>query len=94
MAEELISVEVAYALPERQSIITVTLTNGSTIEQAIQASKVLEHYPDIDKSAITVGIFGNACKLDTKLKTGDRIEIYRPLHHDPKEARRQRALKS
>ncbi len=93
MAEELISVEVAYALPEQQSIFTVSLPNGGTVEQAIEASKVFEHYPNIDQAALNVGIFGSACKLDTPLKTGDRVEIYRPLHHDPKEARRQRALK-
>ncbi len=93
MAEELITIEVAYALPEQQTIIALTLPKGTTVEQAIVASKVLELYPDINKTELNVGIFGSACKLEDLLKTGDRVEIYRPLHHDPKEARRQRALK-
>ena len=94
MAEEFISIEVAYALPEQQTIIALTLPKGTTVQQAIVASKVLELYPDINKTELNVGIFGSACKLENLLKTGDRVEIYRPLHHDPKEARRQRALKS
>ena len=94
MVEEFISIEVAYALPELQTIIALTLPKGTTVQQAIVASKVLELYPDINKTELNVGIFGSACKLENLLKTGDRVEIYRPLHHDPKEARRQRALKS
>ena len=93
MVEEFISIEVAYALPELQTIITLTLPKGTTVQQAIVASKVLELYPDLNKTELNVGIFGSACKLENLLKTGDRVEIYRPLHHDPKEARRQRALK-
>ncbi len=93
MAEEFISIEVAYALPEQQTIIALTMPKGTRVEQAIVASKVLELYPDINKAELNVGIFGSACKLEDLLKTGDRVEIYRQLHHDPKEARRQRALK-
>lgn len=93
MVEELIAIEVAYALPEKQSIIALTLPKDATVEQAISASKLLDLYPDITKTELNVGIFGSACKLEDLLKTGDRVEIYRPLHHDPKEARRQRALK-
>ena len=93
MVEEFISIEVAYALPEQQTIIALTLPKGTTVQQAIVASKVLELYPDINKTELNVGIFGSACKLENLLKTGDRVEIYRQLHHDPKEARRQRALK-
>jgi putative ubiquitin-RnfH superfamily antitoxin RatB of RatAB toxin-antitoxin module len=94
MVEDLIAIEVAYALPEQQTIIALSLPQGTTVEQAISASKVLDLYPDINQAELNVGIFGNACKLEDLLKTGDRVEIYRPLHHDPKEARRQRALKS
>ena len=94
MVEEFITIEVAYALPEQQTIIAVNLPKGATVEQAISASKLLDLYPDINKTAFNVGIFGSVCKLEDLLKTGDRVEIYRPLHNDPKEARRQRALKS
>ena len=94
MVEEFISIEVAYALPEQQTIIALSLPKGTTVEQAIVASKLLDLYPVLNKTELNVGIFGCACKLEALLKTGDRVEIYRQLHHDPKEARRQRALKS
>ncbi len=93
MVEELIIIEVSYALPAQQVIIALNLPKGTTVEQAITASKLLDLYPDIKQTGLNVGIFGSVCKPDTLLKTGDRVEIYRPLHHDPKEARRQRALK-
>ena len=94
MAEEFIAIEVAYALPKQQVIIALTLPKGATVEQAISASKLLDLYPDINKTELNVCVFGSACKLNDLLKAGDRVEIYRPLHHDPKEARRQRALKN
>jgi len=94
MVEEFITIEVAYALPEQQTIIALSLPKGATVEQAITASKLLDLYPDLNKIELNVGIFGSACKLEALIKTGDRVEIYRQLHHDPKEARRQRALKS
>ena len=93
MAEVLIDVEVAYAKPEQQVIVTLTLPEGTTVEQAIHASDLLNRFPEIDRTDIKAGIFGSVCKLDQPLKQGDRVEIYRPLLHDPKEARRQRAIK-
>ena len=86
-------VEVAYATPEQQVIVTLTLPEGGTVEQAIHASGLLNRFPEIDGTDIKAGIFGSVCKLDQPLKQGDRVEIYRPLLHDPKEARRQRAIK-
>ena len=86
-------VEVAYATPEQQVIVTLTLPEGGTVEQAIHASGLLNRFPEIDGTDIKAGIFGSVCKLDEPLKQGDRVEIYRPLLHDPKEARRQRAIK-
>ena len=86
-------VEVAYATPEQQEIITLTLPEGTTVEQAIHASDMFNRFPEIDETDIKAGIFGSVTKLDQPLKQGDRVEIYRPLLHDPKEARRQRAAK-
>ncbi|MGZ8136521.1 MAG: RnfH family protein [Methylococcaceae bacterium] len=86
-------IEVAYANPEQQVIISLRMPEGSTIEQAIETSGILKRFPEIDRSALNVGIFASACGLDQLLKPADRIEIYRPLHHDPKQARRQRARK-
>ena len=93
MADKLIDVEVAYAKPEQQEIVALKMPEGTTAEQAIQASGLLNRFPEIDGADLKVGIFGSVCKLDRPLRQGDRVEIYRPLIHDPKEARRQRAAK-
>lgn len=89
-----IAVEVVYALPEKQYQRIVTLEQGSTVEQAIKASGLLELRPDIDLSKNKVGIYSRPVKLSDMLEEGDRVEIYRPLIADPKELRRQRAERS
>ncbi|MBE5252041.1 RnfH family protein [Mixta mediterraneensis] len=86
-----ISVEVVYALPEKQYQRYVTVEQGSTIEQAIEASGILELRKEIDLSSNKVGIYSRPVKLSDRVEEGDRIEIYRPLIADPKELRRQRA---
>lgn len=93
MAEALIDVEVAYANPEQQVIVALKMPVGAIVEQAIEASGLLDRFPEIDGADFKAGIFGGVCKLDQPLKQGDRVEIYRPLLHDPKEARRLRAAK-
>lgn len=89
----MVNVEVAYAKPEEQAIITLAMPEGATVEAAIKASGLLELFPEIALSELKAGIFGVACKLDQPVREADRIEIYRPLVNDPKETRRQRALK-
>lgn len=89
-----IRVEVVYALPEKQYLLTVRLEQGSTVEQAIAASGILELRTDIDLAKNKVGIFSRPVKLADTVNDGDRVEIYRPLIADPKELRRQRAEKS
>lgn len=89
-----IKVEVVYALPEKQYLLKVRLGQGSTVEQAIIASGILELRTDIDLSKNKVGIFSRPVKLTDTVSEGDRVEIYRPLIADPKELRRQRAEKS
>lgn len=89
----MVNIEVAYAKPEQQVIITLELPDGATVETAIKASGLLERFPEIALSELKAGIFGVVCKLDQPATEGDRIEIYRALLHDPKEARRLRALK-
>ena len=93
MAEALIDIEVAYANPEQQVIVTLAMPEGATVGQAITASGLLTRFPEINQTDLKAGIFGSVYKLDQPLKQGDRVEIYRPLRHDPKEARRQRAAK-
>ncbi|PWC20417.1 RnfH family protein [Brenneria roseae subsp. roseae] len=89
-----IRVVVVYALPERQYLRTLTLAEGSTVEQAIVASGLLELRRDIDLQTNKVGIYSRTAKLADVLSDGDRVEIYRPLIADPKELRRQRAERS
>ncbi len=88
---KMIKIEVAYALPDEQVIISVEVTEGTTIEQAIQFSTVIEKFPEINLDALKVGIFGKLKKRNQALRAGDRIEIYRPLIADPKEVRKKRA---
>lgn len=92
--EGFIELEVAYATPEEQVIVTINVLLGTTIEQAVELSGLLMRFPEISNSELKIGVFGGSCKPDQFVKQGDRVEIYRPLIHDPKEARRQRALKN
>jgi len=90
MCQEL-TIEVAYALPDKQVIIAFTAAEGITAEQAISASGVLKQFPEIDLNVNKIGIFGKVVKPDSPLRDKDRVEIYRPLIADPKEVRRKRA---
>lgn len=89
-----LNIEVAYALPDKQFLLHVTVAEGATVEQAIIASGILSLRDDIDLKKNKVGIYSRAVKLTDTVKEGDRIEIYRPLIADPKELRRQRAERS
>ena len=89
-AQAQIKVEVAYALPDQQLILELMVEPGTTLEQAVQQSGLLEKYPDIDLSKNKVGVFGKLGKKTAELKAGDRVEVYRPLIADPKEVRRKR----
>lgn len=89
-----ITVEVVYALPEKQYLHKVSLEEGATVEQAIVASGLMRLRPEIDLTSNKVGIWSRAVKLQDAVHDGDRVEIYRPLIADPKALRRQRAEKS
>lgn len=86
-----IHVEVAYALPETQIILSLDVPTGTTVEDAIKLSGIGEKFPAIDLQVNKVGVFGKLTRLDHVLRPGDRVEIYRALIADPKEVRRQRA---
>ena len=91
MAEEVIEVEVAYATPQEQCVLKVRGQSGLTVMQAVQRSKILERFPEIDLAEAKMGVFGKLAKPDAPLLEGDRVEVYRPLIADPKEARKRRA---
>lgn len=98
---EMIDVEVAYALPDKQKIIPLLVEPGTTAFQAAERSGITNIFTEIDLESAAMGIFGQS--LGTRglkpprehvLQQGDRVEIYRPLLADPKEARRRRAEKA
>ena len=88
-----INIEIIYPLADEQELIELTVAQGTSIQQAIEESGILNKYPAIDLATNKVGIFSKAAKLNDVLRQGDRIEIYRPLIADPKEARKKKALK-
>ena len=96
MSEHSFNVEVAYALADKQKIISVTVNKGCTVFEAAQLSGIAQQFPDIDLATAKMGIFSKLIdEPRTQLvQAGERIEIYRPLLIDPKEARAQRALKA
>ena len=87
----MIEVEVVYALPDKQSLLRITVDNNCTAIEAVKQSGVTDEYPEIDLETIKLGIFSKSCVNDYQLKAGDRVEIYRPLLADPKEIRKRRA---
>ena len=88
---DLIEVEVVYALPQSQTAVTLTVPAGTTVREAIARSGIAAKHPEVDLEAVTVGIYGQRVAVTTVLIDHDRIELYRPLIADPKQARRRRA---
>lgn len=86
-------VEVVYALPVAADAVSVNLPAGATLRDAVVASGVLQRHPEIALDKQAFGIFGKRAALDTRLSPGDRVEVYRALAVDPKEARRRRAAR-
>lgn len=84
-------IEVVYALADKAELVRLDLPEGSTVLQAIEASGLIEKYPDIDVKKNKFGIYAKLAKADAVLRDKDRVEIYRPLIADPKEVRKQRA---
>ena len=90
-----VRVEVAYALPDRQQIVSLDLAAGSTVFDAAEQSGLGERFEGLDLEKAKLGIFGKVVAKPKQqvLNNGDRIEIYRELIADPKEVRKQRAEK-
>ena len=88
-----ISVKVVYALPEIQYVKDLKLAAGATVEEAIDLSALTDQLAGLQVDPKMVGIFGSKVPMSQVLQDGDRVEIYRPLIADPKEVRRQRAIR-
>lgn len=89
---EQIEVEVAFARPDQQKIVLLQVEQGTTAQQAVELSGLLQLFPEIDPAALRLGVFGKAVTHERVLRARDRVEIYRSLLADPKEVRRRRAL--
>jgi putative ubiquitin-RnfH superfamily antitoxin RatB of RatAB toxin-antitoxin module len=88
---EQIEIEVVYALPHEQIMRQLHVPAGTMARQAVELSGISGMFPEIDLSQSRLGIFGKLVKPETILRDRDRVEVYRPLSIDPKEARRKRA---
>lgn len=86
-------VEVAYALPDQQIVLAVEVPSECTVQQAIKQSDILKRFAEIDLANVQIGIYGNKAELSDLLHEFDRVEIYRPLQIDPKQARFLRVKK-
>jgi putative ubiquitin-RnfH superfamily antitoxin RatB of RatAB toxin-antitoxin module len=84
-------VQVIYALPGSQDVVEVELQQGASVEAALNASGIPARHPEIDLKTQRIGVWGRPVTLATGVRDRDRIEIYRPLSADPKQARRRRA---
>ncbi len=88
-------VEVAYARPDRQEIVPVKVPAGTTALEAVRLSGITDLFPEIELEKTDMGVFGKVIKDPSahELRDGDRVELYRPLKIDPKQARLNRAKK-
>jgi len=93
---EIIEIEVAYALPDKQKIYGLSVAAGITALEAVKCSNIGKDFEGVDLGSAKMGVFGQTIKKPTEhiLQAGDRVEVYRPLIADPKAARRKRAEKA
>jgi putative ubiquitin-RnfH superfamily antitoxin RatB of RatAB toxin-antitoxin module len=91
----LIDVELVYALPERQTLLKLSVPAGTTARQLVLGGALAEQHPELDLAQAPLGIFGKVLNHPEQrvLEAGERVEVYRPLLADPKDVRRQRAAR-
>ncbi len=82
------NIEVVFALPDRQELVALEVDPGTTVEMAISLSAIGDKFPKEDLSGYQTGVWGKAVNRDHRLQEGDRLELYRPLLMDPRDARR------
>jgi len=86
-----IQVEIVFATADEQLLCALTVPSESTITDVIEISALAEQFPDHDLGEMQVGVWGHPANRRQMVRGGDRIEIYRPLEMNPREARRQLA---
>jgi len=87
-------VDVVYALPTQQKVISVNVNPGTSAIEVVRLSNIVSFFPEIDLDTVKLGVFSNVVKHDQEILPGQRVEIYRPLIADPKDVRRRRADKA
>ena len=87
-----VNIEIVFALPDRQELIALTVDSGTTVEVAIALSAIADKFPDEDIAGFQTGIWGRPVDREHPMAHGDRLELYRPLRMDPRDARRKLAL--
>jgi hypothetical protein len=87
-----LSVEIVFALPDDQLLLTLEVESGATAYSVVEHSGIRDKFAPRDFSNFTLGVWGRPVERGYKVQDGDRIEIYRPLDIDPREARRRLAL--
>lgn len=86
-----IKVEVVFALPGEQALLAITVAEGATVADAIVASGLRERFADEAFDELQVGIWGRPVSRSCRVRDSDRVELYRPLQRDPRDARRELA---
>jgi len=92
-AEAPIAIEVVYCCVDEQHVVQLTVPRGTTVTEAVRLARLTEHCPHFDEDGTSTGVHGRVVAPDTVLGAGDRVELYRRLVADPKQARRRRALR-
>jgi len=87
------TIEVAYARPDRQWLLVLEVPRGTTARDALLASGLLAECPELQIGEPVLGVWSRKVAADAVLEAGERLEVYRPLLADPKTARRQRAAR-
>ncbi len=92
----MIRIEVAYATPQKQKIVALTVAPETSVFEAAEQSNITAEFPEIDLETVAMGVFGKVVKAPKShpLRDGDRVELYRALTIDPKQARLNRAKKT
>ena len=90
MAEPL-QVEIVFALRGQQELLALSAADGATVADVIAASGLAKIFPDESLQILETGIWGHPAARDRCVQDGDRVEIYRPLQRDPRDARRELA---
>lgn len=84
-------VEIVFALSHRQVLLSLDVADGATVADVIAGSGLVQQFPDVDFDTLQAGIWGRPVERDKSVGDGDRVELYRPLEIDPREARRLKA---